>query len=110
LDRRLILFAASPKNPVKRYPLAESAVARLDRRYRAELVVAAGIAPDKMPLYMNACDALLVTSTHEGSPNVVKEALACNLPVVSADVGDVADRISKIEGCALCDSDDPHFF
>jgi glycosyltransferase involved in cell wall biosynthesis len=110
LDRRLILFAASPANPVKRHALAEAAVAHLDPRYRAELVVAAGKAPEQMPLYMNACDALLVTSAHEGSPNVVKEALACNLPVVSADVGDVADRIAKIDGCALCDSDDPRFF
>ncbi len=110
LDRRLILFAASPKNPVKRFALAQAAVAKLDPRYRAELIVASGVAPEKMPLYMNACDALLLTSAHEGSPNVVKEALACNLPVVSADVGDVAERIARIDGCALCESDDPHVF
>lgn len=61
-----------------------------------------------MPLYMNACDVLLVTSTHEGSPNVVKEALACNLPVVSTDVGDVRERIKHVEGCVLCENDDLH--
>jgi len=43
----------------------------------------------------------LLTSLHEGSPTVVKEALACGLPVVSVDVGDVAERIEGIEGCHL---------
>jgi teichuronic acid biosynthesis glycosyltransferase TuaC len=106
-ERRYLLFAASPDNPVKRYNLARAAVERLDSRYRAELLVAAGVAHGLMPLYMNACDALLLTSAHEGSPNVVKEALACDLPVVSTDVGDVRERIQNVEGCALCESDDP---
>lgn len=105
--RRHILFAASPNNPVKRYGLAREVVERLDPGYRAELVVAAGVEPTRMPLYMNACDALLLTSSHEGSPNVVKEALACNLPVIATDVGDVRERIGDVEGCACCASDDP---
>ncbi len=54
-----------------------------------------------MPLYMNACDILLLTSLHEGSPNVVKEALACNLPIISTDVGDVRMRIGGVEGCVV---------
>jgi glycosyltransferase involved in cell wall biosynthesis len=106
-DGRYILFAASPTNPIKRYDLARAAVQQLDARYRAEMIVTAGVEPAKMPLYVNACDALLLTSTHEGSPNVVKEALACNLPVVSTDVGDVAERIRNIDGCVLSKSDDP---
>jgi glycosyltransferase involved in cell wall biosynthesis len=81
-------------------------VERLDASYRAELIVASGVEPSKMPVYMNACDALLLTSAHEGSPNVVKEALACNLPVVSTDVGDVAERIGGVDGCVLCGRDD----
>jgi teichuronic acid biosynthesis glycosyltransferase TuaC len=44
---------------------------------------------------------VLLTSLHEGSPNIVKEALACNIPVVSVDVGDVRERIQGIEGCYL---------
>lgn len=98
-----ILFAAAPGNPVKRYSLARAAVDSLDPRYGAQLVVASGVDPSLIPVYMNACDALLLTSSHEGSPNVVKEALACNLPVVSTDVGDVAERIRDVDGCALCD-------
>jgi glycosyltransferase involved in cell wall biosynthesis len=53
----------------------------------------------EVPIWMNGSDVLLLTSLHEGSPNVVKEALACNLPVVSVDVGDVRERIHGIEGC-----------
>jgi len=56
---------------------------------------------------MSACDALLLTSAHEGSPNMVKEALACNLPVVSVAVGDVRERLSKVRGCVLCEDDRP---
>src|SRR5207248_3674081 len=82
-DRRYILFAAATDNPIKRFGLAQAAVERLDPSYRAEFVVASGVEPHLMPFYMSACDALLLTSAHEGSPNVVKEALACNLPVVS---------------------------
>jgi glycosyltransferase involved in cell wall biosynthesis len=56
---------------------------------------------------MNACDALLVTSIQEGSPGVVKEALACNLPIVSLKVGDVPVRLKGIAGCELCADERP---
>ena len=55
---------------------------------------------------MNACDALLFVSMYEGSPNIVKEALACNLPIVSVAVGDVAERLEGVAGCT-CRSADP---
>jgi glycosyltransferase involved in cell wall biosynthesis len=60
-----------------------------------------------MPTYLNACDVLLLTSKHEGSPTVTKEALACNLPIVSVDVGDMRRQIGSIEGCVLCEDDSP---
>ena len=60
-----------------------------------------------IPYYMNACDALVFTSTQEGSPNVVKEALACDLPVVSVPVGDVATRLAGVAGCELCPDERP---
>lgn len=57
-----------------------------------------------MPLYINASDVMLLTSVHEGSSNVVKGALACNVPVVSTDVGDVRIRIGEIAGCHVCEA------
>ena len=61
----------------------------------------------QIPDYMAACDALVFTSLQEGSPNAVKEALACNLPVVSVPVGDVAERLQGVAGCELCADDRP---
>jgi glycosyltransferase involved in cell wall biosynthesis len=100
--RRRVLFAADPALPGKRFPLAEAAV-QIARRDDAnvELHVASNLPPERMPLEMSACDALVVTSIHEGSPMVVKEALACNLPVVSVNVGDVAERTRGVAGCRL---------
>src|SRR5437870_5388440 len=60
-----------------------------------------------MPDYMAACDALVLTSAQEGSPNAVKESLACDLPVVSVAVGDVAERLQGVAGCELCADDRP---
>jgi glycosyltransferase involved in cell wall biosynthesis len=73
----------------------------------ARLVVAWRVPHSDIPLYMSGCDALVFTSMQEGSPNVVKEALACNLPIVSVPVGDVESRLKDIEGCELCSDENP---
>jgi len=97
-----VLFASSSGDPVKRPWLARAAVAQMSESDRpAEFHCISGIPTVEVPLWLNAGDALLLTSLHEGSPNIVKEALACGLPVVSVDVGDVAGRIESIEGCHL---------
>ncbi len=107
-EKKLILFAtATIGNPRKRFALAQSAVDLLKNRFDVELIVATKVSHHLIPVYMNACDALLLTSIHEGSPNVVKESLACNLPVVSVDVGDVRRRIGEVEGCYVCPDDAP---
>lgn len=62
-------------------------------------------APERMGLFYNAADALLLTSRHEGSNNTVKEALACNLPIVATKCGDVADRLRGVQGCHVCSRD-----
>lgn len=67
----------------------------------AELNVVTGMEFDLVPYYMYASDVLLLTSLSEGSPNVIKEAMACNLPIVSTDVGDVKEVISNTKGCCI---------
>lgn len=100
-DRRYVLFAGNPQQPRKRYHIADEAVSLAGVALPMEMLVAWGVPHTEMPYYMNACDAMVFTSMQEGSPNVVKEALACNLPVVSVDVGDVAERLGGIEGCEV---------
>ena len=107
LDKRLVLFAGDPALPRKRFALARAALDVLNRSLAAELVVAWGVSHGDVPCFMSACDALVFTSMQEGSPNVVKEALACDLPVVSVAVGDVPARLRGVAGCELCADDRP---
>ena len=105
-NRYYVLFGNNPAIPVKNFTLAQAAIARLrERDMDAELVVANGLPHDTVVQYMNASNALLLSSVAEGSPNVVKEAMACNVPVVSTDVGDVAAVIGGTEGCSVCQHD-----
>jgi glycosyltransferase involved in cell wall biosynthesis len=67
----------------------------------AELRLIENVEPNKMPLWYRAADVLLCASRSEGSPNVVKEALACNLPVVSTAVGDVHERLAGVQPSAV---------
>lgn len=105
--KRLVLFVGRPHQARKRFELARQAVEILNRSLPAELVVAWGVHHVEIPYYMSACDALVFTSMQEGSPNAVKEALACDLPVVSVPVGDVAQRLAGIDGCELCADETP---
>jgi glycosyltransferase involved in cell wall biosynthesis len=102
-DRRHVLFPAGPSRPEKRYWLARAAVDALqaDGGVGIELRVLENVSRPDVPIWLNASDAVLLTSTHEGSPNVVKEALACDVAVVSTDVGDVSERVAGVIGCAV---------
>jgi glycosyltransferase involved in cell wall biosynthesis len=101
-EQRLVLFVGNPADPYKRYDLAEQAVELLNRRMPARLILGWKRTHREILVLMQACDALVVTSHQEGSPTVVKEALASNLPIVSVAVGDVALRLRGVEGCELC--------
>lgn len=103
--RLQVLFTADTKRPEKRFDLARAAFDRLaSTGADLELRVLDGIAHTTVPTWLNAVDVVLLTSVHEGSPNVVKEALACNVAVVSVDVGDVRERLDGIEGCYVADA------
>lgn len=103
-----VLFPYPPSRTVKNYPRAERIVAaaesHLDRSI--ELHTVSGVAHEEMYRYMNAADVLLLTSRREGSPNSIKEAMACNCPIVSVDVGDVADRLTGVSQTAVETTDE----
>jgi len=101
-----VLFATSAGDPVKRPELARAAIDLLNRKYGGmKFQVLSGTPNNEVPYWLNAADALLLTSKHEGSPTIVKEALGCGLPIVSVNVGDVAERIEGIDGCYLTEAE-----
>jgi glycosyltransferase involved in cell wall biosynthesis len=103
--RAHVLFPAPPGRPEKRFALAEAAVRLLDGRAPAvDLHVLENVPFDQVPVWLNAADVVLLTSSHEGSPNAVKEALACDVAVVSVDVGDVRERLDGIDGCFVAEA------
>jgi len=65
------------------------------------LLVPYRVSSNKIPYYLNVADVLVHTSYYEGSPNIIKEAMACNLPIVCTDVGDVSEVIGNVEGCYI---------
>lgn len=105
LDQHLVLFVGNPALARKRHGLAQQAVDIVNRRMPTRLLIGWELPHHQIAKLMSACDALVCTSMQEGSPNAVKEALACNLPVVSVPVGDVALRLRGLAGCELCPND-----
>lgn len=105
-NRHYVLFAGAFDNEVKNAPLAKHAVALLQND-NLVLLELKGYSRDEVTLLMCAVDVLLMTSFTEGSPQVIKEALACGCPIVSADVGDVKERIEGIEGCFVDETREP---
>lgn len=97
-DVRYVLFAGAFDNHVKNAPLAKKAISMVPN---TELLELKGYSRQQVNLLLHAVDAFLMTSFTEGSPQVIKEALACGCPIVSVDVGDVKDNISSIKGCYM---------
>lgn len=103
---RIVLFAPNPAVLRKRYWLAQAACREAEKSIGPiQLITGGDIPPQSMPLHMAAADCLLLTSSIEGSPNVVKEAMACDLPVVSTDVGDVRELLRDVRASWMCAPD-----
>lgn len=116
-DVKYVLFAGAFDNAVKDPELAKSAIAFYNSTFTnsqlpianspIELIELKGYNRDQVNALMYNCHALLLTSKTEGSPQVIKEAMACGCPIVSVDVGDVAERVSGVEGCYVVHSREP---
>lgn len=101
-DKPFVLFSGSFTNDVKNPALAKEAMQKVAD---AELVELRGYTRQEVNLMMNAADCLLMTSYREGSPQVIKEAMACGTPVVSVDVGDVKEVMGNTDGCYITERD-----
>lgn len=98
-----IVFGADPLRVEKNFSLAERALALMGRT-DVELHLLKGVEPAAVPLWLQAAHVVLLTSTYEGSPNVIKEAMACGRPVVTTDVGDVRQVIGDTPGCFVVEN------
>ena len=97
-SKKYVLFAGSFSNRVKNPELAQKAIALLKN---VELIELKGYSREEVNYLMHAVDVALMTSHTEGSPQFVKEVMACGCPLVSVDVGDVKEVTAGVEGCYI---------
>ena len=106
IDKQYVLFAGAFDNVVKNAPLAVKTIDLLNC-FSVELLELKGYTREQVTLLMCAGDAFLMTSFTEGSPQVIKEAMACGCPIVSVDVGDVRERMEGVKGCFVANTRKP---
>jgi glycosyltransferase involved in cell wall biosynthesis len=93
-----VLFSSHAANTLKNYPLAQAAIEACTTS-NVELIELKGKTRNEVATLMNAVNVALLTSTTEGSPQFIKEAMACGTPIVSTDVGDVRQLLNGLDGC-----------
>lgn len=98
--KNILFIAVDPESKVKNLNLAKKAIKILSDK-SIKLHILHEKTPQELNYYYNLADLLLLTSFSEGSPNVIKEAMACNLPIVSTDVGDVREVVGNTAGCYI---------
>lgn len=113
-DKKYVLFSSKLTRLGKDPDLAKAVVAVVDKRRRESglsrvelLPLTGGYTKEEMVSLMNAVDAAIVTSKSEGSPQFTKEVMACGCPIVSVDVGDVAEQVERLDGCYIAKTREP---
>lgn len=105
-DKKILFFPADIKSPERRtekgFNILQDTLPIIKKNGML-LLTGGNIAHQDMPIYMNAADVVIQTSNFEASPMVIKEAMACNIPIVSTDVGDSKDVIGDTKGCFICE-------
>lgn len=99
-----IVFFGSEKRKEKNLDLARDAVNDMAEK-DIDFHIINNVPFVDIPGLLSAADVLLLTSFWEGSPNIIKEAMACDLPLVATDVGDIREVIGNCEGCYICSFD-----
>ena len=102
--KKKVLFLGSRTKSGKNFPLAQAALQQPGMEY-AEMIAPYPVSHEDIPWYLNEADVLVFPSFMEGSPNVIKEAMACNCPIVSTDVGDVRWVLGNTPGCYIASFD-----
>jgi teichuronic acid biosynthesis glycosyltransferase TuaC len=95
-DKTIVITDAAADPICKGLALSEEAIAQARQRFPSLELHVLKVKPHEMPLYCNAADMLIFASRQEGSPNMVKEAMACNLPIVATPVGDVPQLLAGV--------------
>jgi teichuronic acid biosynthesis glycosyltransferase TuaC len=108
-NRKKVLFSSSFKNPIKNVDLAKKSLDMFERK-DIEFIEIKDKTRKEVALMLNACDVLLLTSYSEGSPQIIKEAMACNCPIVATDVGDIQEVVGNAKNCFLTDFDPREIF
>ena len=109
-DGLVLLFPANKDEPRKNFPLAQAVERRLRARgMDVRLEQLFGKPHATIIQAMSAADVLLLPSLHEGSPNAVKEAMACGLPVVAAPVGDCPELLRDCQPSAIAERNEDAF-
>jgi glycosyltransferase involved in cell wall biosynthesis len=96
-----LIFAADPSRREKNFAMVKKSVKLLQSFKNTVVHILKDVSQEDIPLYMNAADVLILSSFYEGSPNVIKEAMACNCPIVTTNVGDVKWVLGNTAGCFI---------
>ncbi|MEF1291619.1 glycosyltransferase [Vibrio sp. M260118] len=106
INSNVLLFPGRIDREVKNFPLFQKVVADYNNRFgRLEILPLDGFSRDEVRMHMQSAAAVLMTSVSEGSPQVIKEAMSCDLPIVSSNVGDVDYITRGVAGTAVFNID-----